>query len=53
VRVEPEGGAARVTPIFAKSAVISTLSRADGYVVIPAGTEGLEAGDEVEVLPLG
>ena len=41
-----------VDPIFAKSSVISTLSRADGYVVIPEGKEGLEAGEEVEVLPL-
>ena len=46
------GTASTVTPIFAKSAVISTLSRADGYVVIPEGKEGLEAGEEVEVLPL-
>ncbi|MGD0232100.1 MAG: gephyrin-like molybdotransferase Glp [Syntrophorhabdales bacterium] len=53
VRVEGDAQAARVTPIFAKSAVISTLSRADGYVVIPTGTEGLESGDQVEVLPLG
>ena len=47
----PEG--LSVTPIFAKSAVISTLSKADGYVVIPEGKEGLEAGEEVEVLPFG
>ncbi len=48
-----EGLAPQVTPIFAKSSVISTLSKADGYVVVQEGQEGLEAGAEVEVLPLG
>ncbi len=48
-----EGQAPLVTPIFAKSSVISTLSKADGYVVVPEGQEGVEAGVEVEVLPLG
>jgi molybdopterin molybdotransferase len=38
-----------VTPIFAKSSVISMLSRADGYFIVPEGKEGLEAGEEVEV----
>lgn len=40
-----------VKPIFAKSSVISTLSRADGYFVVPEGKEGFEAGEEVEVFP--
>ncbi len=48
-----EGPTPLVTPIFAKSSVISTLSKADGYVVVPEGQEGVEAGVEVEVLPLG
>jgi len=48
-----EGLTPLVTPIFAKSSVISTLSKADGYVVVPEGQEGIEAGVEVEVLPLG
>ncbi len=48
-----EGTAPLVTPIFAKSSVISTLSKADGYVVVQEGQEGLETGVEVEVLPLG
>ena len=42
-----------VTPLFAKSSVISTLSKADGYIIVRAGKEGLEAGEEVEVYPLG
>jgi molybdopterin molybdotransferase len=54
VRVERrEGLTPLVTPIFAKSAVISNLSKADGYVVVPEGQEGIEVGVEVEVLPLG
>jgi len=48
-----EGLTPLVTPIFAKSSVISTLSKADGYVVVQEGQEGIEAGVEVEVLPLG
>jgi molybdopterin molybdotransferase len=40
-----------VTPIFAKSSVISMLSKADGYFIVPEGKEGLEAGEEVEVFP--
>lgn len=51
VSAAPDG--VSVMPIFAKSAVISTLSKADGYVIIPEGKEGLEAGEEVEVLPFG
>ena len=38
-----------VTPLYAKSSVISMLARADGYIVVPEGCEGLEAGEEVEV----
>ncbi len=42
-----------VTPLFAKSSVISVLARADGYIVVPEGKEGLEQGEEVEVYPFG
>ena len=42
-----------VSPLFAKSAVISMLAEADGYIVVPEGKEGLEAGEEVEVYPFG
>jgi len=50
--IEREEGSTKVRPIFAKSSVISTLSKADGYFVVPEGKEGLEAGVEVEVFPL-
>lgn len=38
-----------VTPIFAKSSVISSLSQADGYIIVPEGVEGLEKDEHVEV----
>jgi molybdopterin molybdotransferase len=39
----------RAVPLFGKSAMISVLARADGYVVIPEHVEGLDAGTAVEV----
>lgn len=39
----------QVSPIFAKSSVISSLSRASGYLVVPEGVEGFERGERVEV----
>lgn len=38
-----------IHPIFAKSSVISSLSRASGYIIVPEGTEGYEKGEEAEV----
>jgi molybdopterin molybdotransferase len=38
-----------VFPVFAKSSVISMLSKADGYVIVEEGKEGCEMGEEVEV----
>jgi molybdopterin molybdotransferase len=37
----------KVTPLFAKSSVISSLSQASGYVIVPEGREGFEQGKEV------
>ena len=42
-----------VEPLFAKSSVISLLSKADGYVIVPEGREGLEQGEGVEVYLFG
>lgn len=39
----------KITPLFAKSSVLSSLSRASGYIIVPEGREGLEQGEEVEV----
>jgi molybdopterin molybdotransferase len=49
VTVEKGSKGISVSPIFAKSSVISMLSKADGYIVVAEGKEGLEAGEEVEV----
>jgi molybdopterin molybdotransferase len=38
-----------VTPIFSKSSLISSLAQADGYIIVPEGTEGLEKGETVGV----
>ncbi len=43
-----EGSEVQVRPLFGKSAMISVLGRADGYVIVPAHVEGLEAGSRVE-----
>jgi molybdopterin molybdotransferase len=49
VMVEDKAGTYLITPLFAKSSVISSLARSVGYVVIPEGREGYEKGERVEV----
>ncbi|WP_084076195.1 molybdopterin molybdotransferase MoeA [Desulfacinum infernum] len=51
VRVSLSNDKGRLTadPVFGKSAMISTLSKADGYVIVPEHVEGLEAGTLVTV----
>jgi len=49
VRLERESGHLAAVPVFSKSAVISSLAGASGYVIVPDGREGLEAGEELEV----
>ncbi|WP_421909972.1 gephyrin-like molybdotransferase Glp [Methanolacinia petrolearia] len=36
-------------PLFGKSGLLNTIVESDGVIKIPAGREGLEAGEEVEV----
>ncbi|HEX5493186.1 MAG TPA: gephyrin-like molybdotransferase Glp [Mycobacteriales bacterium] len=36
-------------PLFGQSALLSVLTRADGYLVIPEPATGLDAGSEVEI----
>lgn len=48
VRVRLQDGAA--VPVFGKSGLLNTLVQSDGIVVVPAGREGFETGDEVEVV---
>jgi molybdopterin molybdotransferase len=37
-------------PLFGQSALLSVLTRADGYVVVPGPATGLDGGSEVEVI---
>jgi molybdopterin molybdotransferase len=47
VQVTVTGGAA--TPVFGPSALLSVLTAADGYIVIPEDATGFDAGTEVDV----
>lgn len=47
IQVKLEGDVA--TPLFGLSALLSVLTEADGYVVIPEEATGLDEGTEVEV----
>ncbi|MDV2481369.1 molybdopterin molybdotransferase MoeA [Methanoculleus sp. Wushi-C6] len=38
------------TPVFGKSGLLNTLARSEGLVRVPASSEGLEVGEEVEVI---
>jgi molybdopterin molybdotransferase len=54
VRLEDGDGNDRATlpqavPLRGKSVAISTIARADGLLRIPASTEGIDAGQEVDV----
>ena len=48
-RVEQGDGDAVATPVRGKSGLISQLSGADGFFVVPRNCEGLPVGAEVEV----
>ena len=49
VRVWVENGIA--TPLFGKSGLLNTLVQSNGVVRVPAGREGLETGETVDVIP--
>jgi molybdopterin molybdotransferase len=40
-------------PIFGSSALLSVLTAADGYVIVPEDANGLSAGESLEVFPYG
>jgi molybdopterin molybdotransferase len=48
VRVSVRDGEA--TPVFGKSGLLNTLVQSEGLVRVPASSEGLEVGEEVEVI---
>src|SRR5919198_4344943 len=49
VRLGRVGGALVATPLPRGAGVLTSLVRADGLLVVPAGLEGHHAGEEVEV----
>ena len=51
VRLDVHEGLAE--PIFGSSALLSVLTAADGYVIVPEDANGLSAGEPVEVFPYG
>lgn len=46
VRILPDG---RAEPILGKSGLLNTLVRSDGYIRVPVGLDGCEAGEVAEV----
>jgi molybdopterin molybdotransferase len=50
VRLETQDGSYKATPLPNKSGAIFTLVKADGMVRIDLNQDGLEAGEEVEVI---
>ncbi len=52
VRLRREGNQIWADPVLGKSGLISTMVNANGLVQIDINTEGLNKGDEVEVIPM-
>ncbi len=50
VKLEKKDDRVEAIPVFGKSGILRTLAEANGVVMIPAGSEGLLAGTEVEVI---
>lgn len=49
VYLEEQDGALRAVPVLGKSGIITTMTRADGVVVVPIGQRVLDAGTDVDV----
>jgi molybdopterin molybdotransferase len=49
VALEERDGAVWAVPVLGKSGIITTMTKADGVVVVPLGRESIEQGAEVEV----
>lgn len=45
----PSGGGGLAVPVFGSSALLTVLTVADGWIVVPEDANGLAAGTEVEV----
>ena len=53
VQVRLDLGAGVAEPIFGSSALLSVLTAAGGYVIVPEDANGLSAGEPVDVIPYG
>jgi molybdopterin molybdotransferase len=51
VQVRVDGGA--IHPVFGPSALLSVLTTADGYVIVPDDANGIPAGTELDVMLYG
>lgn len=49
VSLEERDGALWAVPVLGKSGIITTMTKADGVVVVPLGQESVEQGAQVEV----
>lgn len=47
--VRDEDGRRKAVPVFGRSGLISILTKADGYIMIPENQEGLKKGETVDV----
>ncbi len=50
VKIEDTQGRISARPVFGKSGMLSTFVKADGFFVVPIHTEGIPAGEMVEVI---
>lgn len=50
VKLEERQGLPTARPVFGKSGMLSTLVKADGFIVLSIHAEGLSAGETVEVI---
>jgi len=51
VRLVAAGDELQAEPVLGASGLIMTMARADGLIVVPLGSDGLEAGSRVRVYP--
>ncbi len=49
VKLEKNGDGIRAVPVFGRSGMLRTLAEADGLLVVPPASEGLSAGEIVDV----
>jgi molybdopterin molybdotransferase len=49
----PDAACSQAEPLFGSSSLLSVLTAADGYIVVPEAATGLAAGSDVEVMLYG